>query len=159
MSAQKVVEKAPGSNDPKKIKENGMSLLAASAAPTKGEKYNFDIVAIHGLGGHPYDTWSSGSPPDEKLWLRDFLPRNLPGARVFTYGYDSGVFFSTSTGDMHSYALGLLNNLNLERQEQSVRTLINSRLTSAWVNGIRLIELLDDFNLCANGAAGSHYPS
>ena len=136
-----------------------MSLLAANDAPTKGEKYNFDIVAIHGLGGHPYHTWSSGSPPDEKFWLRDFLPQNLPGARVFTYGYDSSFFFSTSTGDIRSYAEGLLTDLELERGEKSVRTHTNSSLTPALVDSIGLIEFLEDLEFCSNNGVGSQFVS
>ncbi len=48
-----------------------------------------DIVAVHGLGGHPYKTWTEG----QSLWLRDFLPKVVPDARVFTFGYNSDIAF------------------------------------------------------------------
>src|SRR5277367_3733735 len=44
------------------------------------ELYDVDIVAVHGLGGDAYKTWTH---ENGKLWLRDFLPDQLPGARIF----------------------------------------------------------------------------
>ncbi|GAB1311956.1 hypothetical protein MFIFM68171_02166 [Madurella fahalii] len=38
-------------------------------------KTDIDIVAIHGLGGHPLKTWKDG----ERLWLRDFSTVSVRG--------------------------------------------------------------------------------
>ena len=46
-----------------------------------------DIVAITGLDGHAYGSWSGGYP--KRMWLRDFLSKDLPKCRVMTYGYNS----------------------------------------------------------------------
>ena len=46
----------------------------------------FDVVAIHGLSSTWQDTWSS--QPQSRSWLRDLLPKEIPNARVWTYGYD-----------------------------------------------------------------------
>ena len=46
-----------------------------------------DIVAITGLDGHAYASWSGGNP--KRMWLRDFLSEDLPKCRVMIYGYDS----------------------------------------------------------------------
>ncbi len=35
----------------------------------------YSIIAIHGLGGDAYRTWTH---ENEKLWLRDFLPLQIP---------------------------------------------------------------------------------
>jgi hypothetical protein len=43
------------------------------------------IIAVTGLAGHAIGSWSLGS----RLWLRDFLPEDVPTARILTYGYDS----------------------------------------------------------------------
>ena len=48
------------------------------------------IVALHGLNGNPYKTWTDG----ERFWLQDFLPASIPEARIFTYGYNSKLAFS-----------------------------------------------------------------
>jgi hypothetical protein len=78
-----------------------------------------DIVAIHGINGDAYDTWT-----DEKtkyFWLRDSLPKEFPGARVFTYGYPADVLFSLEQGDFDSWARGLLVDLKIERNKKEVR--------------------------------------
>ena len=46
-----------------------------------------DVVAITGLGGHAYGSWSGGNP--KRMWLRDFLSEDLPKCRVMIYGYNS----------------------------------------------------------------------
>lgn len=47
------------------------------------------IIAVHGLGGHPINTWTSKQT--ELSWLRDLLPKHLPRARILSYGYDADV--------------------------------------------------------------------
>lgn len=64
-----------------------------------------DIVAIHGLNGNAYTTWQH---ENGNLWLRDLLPSDLPGSRVFTYGYPSELFFSNSVATLRDYSRQLL---------------------------------------------------
>ena len=80
-----------------------------------------DIVALHGLNGHAYHTWTHQQ--NGKLWLRDFLPLQLPGARIFTFGYPSEVVFSLATGKIADYARSLLEDLNSERRTPEVRNI------------------------------------
>ncbi|KAK3311985.1 hypothetical protein B0H66DRAFT_506297 [Apodospora peruviana] len=100
------VEKAPKPVIPKE--RNGLFELTkgiSSPDPDDGqEKYPVDIIAIHGLNGHPFDTWTH---ENGIMWLRDFLPGDLPGCRVYTYGYPSQVV-SRSTMDVKGYARLLL---------------------------------------------------
>ena len=42
-----------------------------------------DIIALTGLAGHAFGSWAA-SP---HMWLRDYLPNDLPKARVLLYGY------------------------------------------------------------------------
>ena len=71
-----------------------------------------DMVAVHGLGGGAYKTWTHNNG---KLWLRDFLLEDLPNARVFTYGYNSTFVFSRETGTLREYARALLEDIRCEK--------------------------------------------
>lgn len=42
------------------------------------------------------------------MWLRDFLPQQIPHARIMSFGYDSGVLFSKSTSNIGTFAEQLL---------------------------------------------------
>jgi hypothetical protein len=70
------------------------------------------IVAVHGLGGHWERTWTD---ENGKLWLRDFLPSQIPNARIMSYGYNSDTAFSKAVTDINDEAAMLLNRLNNER--------------------------------------------
>ena len=80
------------------------------------------IVAIHGLGGHPLKTWTKG----EKLWLRDFVPKVVPEARILSYGYNSAVAFSGTASGIDDFARALLERLTQKRRiyENSSRPIL-----------------------------------
>lgn len=78
--------------------------------------YHLDIVALHGLNGDAFNTWTN---KNKQLWLKEFLPRSLPGARVYTFGYDSEIF-GRSNADIGDFARRLLSELSLERESESV---------------------------------------
>jgi len=68
-----------------------------------------DIIALHGLNGHYYYTWSgkyeqTGQPYN---WLEKDLSAQHPNARVLSYGYDSAIF-SKSIADITTFADQLL---------------------------------------------------
>ena len=71
-----------------------------------------DVVAVHGLQGSAIKTWEHSNG---KMWLKDFLPSELPFARIMTFGYDSTVLLSKSVAEIEDKALELLNQLSLER--------------------------------------------
>lgn len=48
-----------------------------------------DIIAIPGLGSHAIGGFKAKT--GNNVWLRDFLPDDIPTARVLTYGYDTTV--------------------------------------------------------------------
>ena len=73
-----------------------------------------DIVALHGLNGHWEKTWQSDKPTSKgggAMWLRDFLPQQIPHARIMSFGYDSVLLFSKSTSDVGTFAEQLLESL------------------------------------------------
>jgi hypothetical protein len=82
--------------------------------------YNADIIAIHGLGGTAYKTWTHDNG---RLWLRDFALDDLSGARIYTFGYDSGLAFSKGTGTLSDFARSLLSAIKLQRDTPEVCTL------------------------------------
>jgi tetratricopeptide (TPR) repeat protein len=45
------------------------------------------VVFVHGLGGHPYETWRCASKDDD-LWPH-WLARDIPGLSVWTLAYDA----------------------------------------------------------------------
>jgi hypothetical protein len=81
-------------------------------APPKG------IVAVHGLnptntGSHAEMTWTAHN---QNMWLKDFLPKKLPTARILLFGYNANVAFETSTAGVREQAENLLNRLKGKRK-------------------------------------------
>lgn len=124
-------EKTPLPKSPEQpglVHMNRDSPIAIDAC--EAETFEVDIVAIHGLNGTAYGTWThekTNEQTHEKirtLWLRDFLPNDIPGARVFTYEYPSHVLFSKSTASTDDYARSLLSALSHCRVGKEHRPLI-----------------------------------
>ncbi|VTT69035.1 unnamed protein product [Fusarium fujikuroi] len=88
--------------------------------PPKNDVYEVqntkvDITAVHGLNGKAFKTWTQ----DGKLWLADFLPLEIPYARIFTFGYDSRVAFTGSASRVDDHARNLLERLMAKRRQFS----------------------------------------
>ncbi|KZL70980.1 ankyrin repeat protein [Colletotrichum tofieldiae] len=102
----------------------GLILVASSPAnPTASRSYPVDIVAIHGLNGDAFTTWTH---TNGTLWIKDLLPQFLPGCRVFTYGYPSQLVFNSSFARVQEYARVLLSSLRdvQEDMTQNARPVI-----------------------------------
>ncbi|KAK6700906.1 hypothetical protein SNK04_010842 [Fusarium graminearum] len=77
------------------LKMDDLTGLQLIAQGTSWTDRALDIVTIHGLQG--YDTWEYpthglGDSSETVFWVRDFLPKDLPSARIFTYHYLSTAF-------------------------------------------------------------------
>nr|KAK5442892.1 hypothetical protein LTR18_005569 [Exophiala xenobiotica] len=79
--------------------DTGLKVLREPTwSPHKDGKTIIDIVAVHGLGAHPDDTWSKkrgeGGEARWVNWLEEeeMLPRVVPNARIMRYGYKSDWF-------------------------------------------------------------------
>ncbi|KAI5458452.1 hypothetical protein BGZ63DRAFT_46797 [Mariannaea sp. PMI_226] len=54
------------------------------------ENAEIDIVAVHGLGGEGFRSWITWEPRTRpKSWLEELLAKDIPNARIMTYGYIS----------------------------------------------------------------------
>ncbi|KAI4104803.1 MAG: hypothetical protein L6R37_003076, partial [Teloschistes peruensis] len=82
--------------------------LARTDAQELKEGVLWTVIAIHGLGGDAFTTWTD---QDGHMWLRDTLPRNLPHSKIWTYGYDSAVAWSGSVSGIQDFARDLLERL------------------------------------------------
>lgn len=74
------------------------------------------IIAVHGLNGHAFNTWAMKKT--NVMWLRDFLPRQIPEARIMTYGYNSKVSDSIANGSFRDFSVALLNSIDLIRTKE-----------------------------------------
>ena len=73
----------------------------------------FSVITIHGLTGHPINTWTQ----DRVCWPRDLLPQAVPAPiRVFSFGYHAHQFGGYADLDIEDAALQLID------QVESVRT-------------------------------------
>lgn len=120
-------QQANDSTDVARSERYGLTLLASRPPdPTSTKSYPVDVVAIHGLNGDAFTTWTH---PNGTLWLRDLLPQFLPGCRVFTYGYPSQLVFNSSFAGVQEYARNLLDSLrNVQEDTAEVSTTTAGRL-------------------------------
>ncbi|KAI9774757.1 MAG: hypothetical protein M1839_001624 [Geoglossum umbratile] len=84
------------------------------------------IVAVHGLNPtnkdcHAEMTWTAFN---QNMWLKDFLPKKLPTARILLFGYNSNVAFQTSIAGVREQAENLLNRLNGKRRDAMDRPIL-----------------------------------
>ncbi|KAF8537823.1 hypothetical protein BDD12DRAFT_743825, partial [Trichophaea hybrida] len=77
------------------------------------------LIAIHGLGGGCITTWKHKRT--EQTWLHDMLPIDLKGVRVWTYGYEADVAFSSSTTRISDFSNTLLQHAKNKEVGKQVR--------------------------------------
>ena len=78
----------------------------------------YSIVAVHGLNGDPKNTWIDKKT--SAFWLKDFLPLDLPNARVMTFGYNADAAFGNTAADIMDHVKSLLSSLVDKREEDDV---------------------------------------
>lgn len=79
------------------------------------ECYDVDIVAIHGFNGDARESWTHVD--SGVFWLQHLLPHDLPGSRIYSYGYPAPLLFNRSTAQIRHYATQLLSALVCERED------------------------------------------
>jgi hypothetical protein len=117
---------------PKKISKKtdieGLIKLKEFSDDPKGLLKKVQIVAIHGLNGDPFESWTAQSWAAggtyggnvRNIWFRDFVPNKAAALNVnveiLTFGYNSKIAFSNSVSGLRDYALSLLAHLSTSRQ-------------------------------------------
>ncbi|KAI9164142.1 Protein SERAC1 [Paramyrothecium foliicola] len=75
-------------------------------------KHHTDCIAISGLASHAFGSWQRHGPDKSFMWIRDELPRSVPGLRTIIYGYDSTLINSNSFQSISDIALSFIHQLN-----------------------------------------------
>ena len=80
------------------------------------------IVAVHGLNGDAFKTWTTSDT--NKFWLgdADLLPAHIKRARILTFGYNAAVtalFGKTSSDRILQHAHTLVAELVADREVRS----------------------------------------
>ncbi|KAI9764687.1 MAG: hypothetical protein M1839_005787 [Geoglossum umbratile] len=98
-----------------------MVLSVAFPTPRVGrrEPSKVDIVAVHGLNGDATRSWTSRI--SGAYWIVDFLPLDIPGARVMTFEYDADAAFGNSAAGVLNHAKELLSGLADKREEAELQ--------------------------------------
>lgn len=94
------------------------------------------LVAIHGLNGHAFDTWTHKK--SKVMWLKDLLPELVPNIRIMTYGYNARFLNFAAQQDLRSITKKLLTELVDLRQSEEVRVRISA--TASTLTGMTLGE-------------------
>ncbi|KAI9150045.1 SERAC1 protein [Paramyrothecium foliicola] len=76
------------------------------------EDHVLDLIAIPGLGYHPFSTWQEDLSTSPYMWLRDSLPLLAHGTRVLLYGYESKHQDSRNSLTVQSIAISLIRALH-----------------------------------------------
>jgi hypothetical protein len=80
------------------------------------------IVLVHGLNGDATKSWTNDKTG--AFWPEDFLPKDIPDARVLTYGYNAAAAFGNTTATIIDHAKGLLSSLVDRRDDDETRPII-----------------------------------
>lgn len=78
------------------------------------------IVAVHGLNGDPIESWKH--PKTNAIWIKDFLPQDVPNVRVMSIGYNASTAFGSTTASIIDHAKDLLGSLVDKREEDDAST-------------------------------------
>ncbi|KAF2121628.1 hypothetical protein BDV96DRAFT_641014 [Lophiotrema nucula] len=84
-------------------RRHGISVLYQ---PKESENTDSDLIAIHGLSGHPLGSWTHKQTG--VMWLKDLLPDDLPNTRIMTFGYEAKFRNFTGHQDLMNIATEFL---------------------------------------------------
>lgn len=103
------------------VDENGVEVEYVQSNPllARDIAHNRSIIAVPGLGSHPLGSWRS--PVSDDVWLRDFIPKDVPHTRVLIYGYNTTLPGSLSKQSIKDMGTALLEQIIAFRARDEVR--------------------------------------
>jgi hypothetical protein len=87
----------------------------------------YSIIAVQGFGSRYPHTWEmvcqSGANGERRtvMWLKDFLPTDLPKARILAFDYPSQWAGDPDYTSLKTCGLSLLNEIARDREKSNVR--------------------------------------
>lgn len=118
LDARKPSGSQPLPSEPRVVERYGICVVTE---PEGGSSCGVDVVCVHGLMGHPYDTWLSKT--DGFYWPAHVMNEIL-NARVMTFGYDAdpkSFLGQVSQNRLGDHARTLLQDLARERSLPAVK--------------------------------------
>ncbi|CAI4213869.1 unnamed protein product [Parascedosporium putredinis] len=92
----------------------GLALLYTPLEADPPRPHAVDLVLIHGLNGDATRSWTNAATA--AFWPGEFLPVDVPEARIFNFGYNADAVFGNTTADIVDHAKDLLSSLIDERE-------------------------------------------
>ncbi|KAF7915832.1 uncharacterized protein EAE98_010912 [Botrytis deweyae] len=77
----------------------------------EGDEPFVDIVFVPGLGSHPIGSFKGKN----SVWIREFLPKDLPSARILAYGYDTSILDKNAKHSIPDLAKAFLSSVRAFR--------------------------------------------
>ncbi|EUC40594.1 hypothetical protein COCMIDRAFT_41092 [Bipolaris oryzae ATCC 44560] len=113
------------------VTDEDIGLKVLRDAPAEATTEPMDIVAVHGIGAHPDDSWcKNAGTAEEPQWCNwltkdDMLPAVAPNARIMRYGYESQWFGQEAMQHgVSTVAEQLLRALKQQRKDVPFRPLV-----------------------------------
>ncbi|KAI9683287.1 MAG: hypothetical protein M1822_006152 [Bathelium mastoideum] len=108
----------PEDDDSDTIHVDASFLGITTLSSCSGAKHRLNILALSGIGGHAFGSFKARGSPF--MWLRDELPKDLPGCRVMIWGYESKISGSNDSQNLSDIASKL--RFDLLQLEEAVRS-------------------------------------
>lgn len=80
--------------------------------------YDCSVIAVPGLASHAVGSWKASKNND--VWLRDWLPKDVPHIRVLLYGYDTTLLKNDSKSSIEDLGRAFLESLETFRRNTNV---------------------------------------
>ncbi|KAK2616963.1 hypothetical protein QQS21_000052 [Conoideocrella luteorostrata] len=85
------------------------------------DDYEYDCVAVSGIGSHPFGSWQPHDGDKLFMWIRDILPKLFPSTRAMIYGYDTELSNTHSFQQIQDLAISFIDHLRVVFESSATR--------------------------------------